>query len=103
MDQRHGLNVPQSLSEVCRPEQLGLLVYDMQVGILEQIGDRVSSIVWLDAFKPDDGQKGGDYASDFSRKLMQEAIAKGEISRVAPPATAFFVRIGKEEQAVHAA
>jgi biuret amidohydrolase len=40
VDQRHGLDVPQSLSEVCRPEQLGLLIYDMQVGILEQIADR---------------------------------------------------------------
>lgn len=40
MDQVHGLSVPQTLGEVCRPEQLGLLVYDMQVGILEQIAER---------------------------------------------------------------
>jgi nicotinamidase-related amidase len=40
MDQLNGLSVPQSLSEVCRPDQLGLLVYDMQVGILEQIAER---------------------------------------------------------------
>lgn len=40
MDQLNGLNVPQSLSEVCRPERLGLIVYDMQVGILDQIADR---------------------------------------------------------------
>ena len=39
MDQLSGLNVPQSLDDVCRPEHLGLLVYDMQVGILEQIAD----------------------------------------------------------------
>jgi nicotinamidase-related amidase len=44
MDQLNGLNVPQSLSDVCRPERLGLLVYDMQVGILEQIADRGSVI-----------------------------------------------------------
>ncbi len=31
-------------------------------GALEQIGDRVSSIVWVDAFKPEDGQKGADFA-----------------------------------------
>lgn len=37
MDQLGGLTVPQSLSDVCRPEGLGLIVYDMQVGILEQI------------------------------------------------------------------
>jgi nicotinamidase-related amidase len=40
MDQLNGLNVPQSLEDVCRPESLGLVVYDMQVGILEQIADR---------------------------------------------------------------
>jgi biuret amidohydrolase len=40
MDQLNGLEVPESLDEVCRPERLGLLVYDMQVGILDQIGDR---------------------------------------------------------------
>jgi nicotinamidase-related amidase len=44
MDQLGGLNVPQSLSEVCRPERLGLIVYDMQVGILEQIADRAKVI-----------------------------------------------------------
>jgi pimeloyl-ACP methyl ester carboxylesterase len=60
-------------------------------GALEQIGDRVSSIVWVDAFKPENGQKGIDYASDFSRKAMEEAVAKGEPGRKAPPAKAFAV------------
>jgi biuret amidohydrolase len=40
VDRLNGLEVPQSLSEVCRPARLGLLVYDMQVGILEQIADK---------------------------------------------------------------
>ena len=40
MHQLGGLSVPQSLDDVCRPEHLGVLVYDMQVGILDQIGDR---------------------------------------------------------------
>jgi nicotinamidase-related amidase len=39
MDHLNGLNVPQSLNDVCRQEHLGLLVYDMQVGILQQIAD----------------------------------------------------------------
>jgi nicotinamidase-related amidase len=37
VDQLNGLSVPESLSEVCRPESLALLVYDMQVGILKQL------------------------------------------------------------------
>ncbi|MGW1073066.1 cysteine hydrolase [Streptomyces sp. NPDC002537] len=40
MDERNGLAVPRSLAEVCDPARLALLVYDMQVGILEQIGER---------------------------------------------------------------
>jgi biuret amidohydrolase len=44
MDQLNGLRIPQSLSDVCRPERLSLLVYDMQVGILEQIADRAKVI-----------------------------------------------------------
>lgn len=44
MDHLNGLNVPESLGEVCRPERLGLIVYDMQVGILEQLADRETVI-----------------------------------------------------------
>lgn len=40
VDQLNGLEIPRTLTEVCRPAKLALLVYDMQVGILEQIADR---------------------------------------------------------------
>lgn len=33
----YGLGIPQTLEEVCDPERIALLVYDMQVGILGQI------------------------------------------------------------------
>ena len=39
MDELNGLRIPQSLEDVCRPERLALLVYDMQVGILEQMAE----------------------------------------------------------------
>jgi pimeloyl-ACP methyl ester carboxylesterase len=50
-------------------------------GALESIGDRVSSIVWLDAFLPSNGQKVADYAagSPFA-KIIQTAVDKGEAS-----------------------
>lgn len=60
-------------------------------GALELIGDRVSSIVWLDAFKPENGQRGVDFASAFSRKALEAAVAKGEPGRPAPKAEAFKV------------
>jgi nicotinamidase-related amidase len=40
VDERNGIAVPRSLREACDPGRLALLVYDMQVGILEQIDDR---------------------------------------------------------------
>jgi pimeloyl-ACP methyl ester carboxylesterase len=58
-------------------------------GALEHIHDRVASIVWVDSFKPENGQKGTDYASDFSRKALEEAVAKGEPGRKGPSAKTF--------------
>lgn len=37
MEQAFGLNIPQTLAEVCNPQRMALLVYDMQVGILDQL------------------------------------------------------------------
>jgi nicotinamidase-related amidase len=44
MKRAHGLNIPRTLEEVCDPQRVALLVYDMQVGILSQIknGDEVT-------------------------------------------------------------
>jgi nicotinamidase-related amidase len=39
MARRNGLEIPESLEEICRPDRLALLVYDMQAGILGQIAD----------------------------------------------------------------
>jgi biuret amidohydrolase len=36
--QRHRqLQVPERLADVCDPERLALLVYDMQIGVVEQL------------------------------------------------------------------
>jgi biuret amidohydrolase len=37
MKKAYELNIPQTLEEVCDPQRVALLVYDMQVGILSQI------------------------------------------------------------------
>src|SRR5438874_9675006 len=37
MKSAFGLSIPQTLQEVCDPQRIALLVYDMQVGILSQI------------------------------------------------------------------
>jgi nicotinamidase-related amidase len=40
VERLHGLEVPSALDDVCRPDRLALVVYDMQEGILSQIDDR---------------------------------------------------------------
>jgi biuret amidohydrolase len=37
MKSAYGLSIPQTLEEVCDPQRIALVVYDMQVGILSQI------------------------------------------------------------------
>jgi nicotinamidase-related amidase len=39
MQHLDGLEIPETLEEVCRPERLALLVYDMQVGIVRHLPD----------------------------------------------------------------
>ncbi|HKN83952.1 MAG TPA: cysteine hydrolase [Pyrinomonadaceae bacterium] len=47
MKSAYRLSIPQTLEEVCNPQRVALLVYDMQVGILSQIknGDEVTQQV----------------------------------------------------------
>jgi pimeloyl-ACP methyl ester carboxylesterase len=60
-------------------------------GAIEQVPDRIASVVYLDAFMPEDGQRGLDLASEFSRKGTLAAIEKGEVSRPAPKVETFSV------------
>ncbi|RPH68617.1 MAG: cysteine hydrolase [Myxococcaceae bacterium] len=47
MDRSIGIEIPETLEEICAPSRAALLVYDLQVGIVSQIvgGDRVSEHV----------------------------------------------------------
>jgi pimeloyl-ACP methyl ester carboxylesterase len=53
-------------------------------GALEQIGARVSSIVWLDAFKPENGQRPLDFTNETFREAALDAIGKGEPALAVP-------------------
>jgi biuret amidohydrolase len=37
MKSAYGINIPRTLEEICHPQRVALLVYDMQVGILSQL------------------------------------------------------------------
>lgn len=49
MEHAFGLDIPQTLAEICAPKRTALLVYDMQVGILSQLpkekGDKITTSV----------------------------------------------------------
>src|SRR5581483_5466804 len=49
-------------------------------GVADQAHDKIGSIVFLDAFVPDDGDSLLEKASQAARDGMNEAIKKGEIA-----------------------
>jgi pimeloyl-ACP methyl ester carboxylesterase len=60
-------------------------------GVAEQMLPVISSIVFLDAFMPENGQRGLDLNSERSKGEIARALEKGDISRPAPPATTWNV------------
>jgi pimeloyl-ACP methyl ester carboxylesterase len=60
-------------------------------GAIEQLEGRVSAIVYLDAFVPQNGQRGYDLTSAGMRAAIDAAKDRGEVSRPAPPAASFGV------------
>jgi pimeloyl-ACP methyl ester carboxylesterase len=60
-------------------------------GVVEKLLPKISTIVYLDAFMPENGQKGLDLNTERSRKDMEEAMRRNDVSRPAPPAKAFNV------------
>jgi hypothetical protein len=55
------------------------------------VAERVASVVYLDAFVPEHGERGFDLTSEFSRQGLRAAIERGEPSRPAPTAETFGV------------
>ncbi len=60
-------------------------------GVVEQVAERISSIVYLDAFYPQDGDRMVDLTGPRVREATQAAVQNGDISVPAPAAAAFGV------------
>ena len=58
-------------------------------GAAERLVGKIASIVYVDAFVPENGQRGMDLSSAQFRKALQEAIANGEAGRPVPDANVF--------------
>jgi biuret amidohydrolase len=40
MQEAFGMEIPETLEEACDPSRAALLVYDMQIGVLQQVPER---------------------------------------------------------------
>ena len=49
MEHAYGLEIPRTLEDACDPRRLALLVYDMQVGVVEQVPDPQATIAKVQA------------------------------------------------------
>jgi biuret amidohydrolase len=67
MKSAYGINIPQTLEEVCDPQRIALLVYDMQVGILSQIKN--AEAITRQVFKLLTAARGAGVRVFFSRHL----------------------------------
>lgn len=66
-------------------------------GAIEQLEDRVAGIAFVDAFIPNDGDRGIDLVTDAQRASILDAQARGEASRPGPTSAA--LKIQKAEHA----
>lgn len=66
-------------------------------GAVEQLEARVSALAYVDAFLPEDGQRGYDLLNEQQKAQLEAAKAQGEVSRPGPTSTA--LRIQRPEDA----
>jgi pimeloyl-ACP methyl ester carboxylesterase len=61
-------------------------------GAVEKLLPRVSAIAYVDAFLPENGQRGFDFTNTQQQAAILEAQARGEVSRPGPTSTALKIR-----------
>lgn len=65
-------------------------------GVAEQVPDRIASIVFLDAYMPNDGDSGQSIGTQFTRDGIAAALKAGAVSRPVRPAESFMVATKKD-------
>ena len=66
-------------------------------GAIEHVLAQVSSIVFLDAFMPENGEKGLDWNSPHARAAIEAAVKAGEVSR--PPVKSALYNANEQDRA----
>jgi len=62
----------------------------------ESLEDRLSAIAFVDAFLPENGQRGFDLLNDAQKAAVLEAQARGELSRPGPTSTALRIQSAED-------
>ncbi|MBT5048696.1 MAG: alpha/beta hydrolase [Rhodospirillaceae bacterium] len=66
-------------------------------GVAEQMLDRIASIIFLDAYMPEDGDSGQTIGSAFTRESIAKAQEADKVSRPGPTAEKFLVASAKDQ------
>lgn len=61
-------------------------------GAVEQLQERVSGLVYVDAFLPENGQRGLDLVTEAQRESILGAQSRGDLSRPGPTSTALRIQ-----------
>jgi pimeloyl-ACP methyl ester carboxylesterase len=61
-------------------------------GAIEQLEDRVAGIAFVDAFLPNDGERGIDLVTDVQRASILDAKSRGEAARPGPTSAALKIQ-----------
>ena len=69
MQRAYGLEIPQNLEEICQPERMAILVYDMQVGIMNQLPQEKTERITSQILKVLEAARKGGFRVFFCRHL----------------------------------
>lgn len=77
MEKAYGLEIPQSLEEICHPERTALLVYDLQVGIIRQLPKEKGEYITKQVLQVLQAARAGGFRIFFCRHLSLPKEAAG--------------------------
>ncbi|AFY57719.1 nicotinamidase-like amidase [Rivularia sp. PCC 7116] len=69
MENAFGLEIPQSLEEICHPNRMAILIYDMQVGIMNQLPKEKTQTITNNILKVLAAARKGGFRVFFCRHL----------------------------------
>ncbi|MEM7553022.1 MAG: cysteine hydrolase [Cyanobacteria bacterium P01_A01_bin.84] len=77
MEKAYGLEIPQNLEEVCHPQRMALLVYDMQAGIMSQLPKEKTDRITKNVIRVLEAARKGGFRVFFARHLSLPKEAAG--------------------------